>query len=112
MAAFRLHMGGEQHVALLRLVATTATADPRIGRTLDEWRAKLVVPVDGLVAALIERSLFRPAPIVTIRETLFDLLVNGAPSMPLQGMAEDEEMRQAYEFRWSVITDPLVRRDR
>ncbi|MEC3909489.1 TetR/AcrR family transcriptional regulator [Sphingobium sp. CR2-8] len=104
-AIMRMHRAKrleEPQIELTRLVASVAAHDPTVGSAFDAARRRLIDPIDGLIGEAIAAGKIRDLPVAALRESMFDLLVNGAALQLVFGMTPDEETG-VFDFRWGLL---------
>ncbi|WP_267347033.1 TetR/AcrR family transcriptional regulator [Sphingomonas sp. GM_Shp_2] len=102
MQFYRESRRDQRQVEILRLLASCGGDTELFGDMLNAKRASYVEPVDKLIKEAISAGYIRPFPIVFLRETMFDLLVNGVTSQLLFGITPDDDTN-FFELRWKLM---------
>lgn len=111
MWVYRQRAAAPERMAVQQLIVANLPFDDSLRETVVRLRKAYVAPVDQLVAKAIELHELPAIPVIRLREYLFDLLVNGAPSLGLMGLAPEDDEEAAYAWRWSLFVRSVVAHD-
>ena len=107
MWTYRQRAVADERLALQQLVIANLPFHASLRETVTRLRELSVAPVNRLVAAARDEGALPTLPVGRVREYLFDLLVNGAPSLALMGLPQDDDEVTTFAWRWALFRRSL-----